>query len=178
MKILGHILTWVGFLAGAFLAVQQPDGIDLPRFLVAVAVGVVGVAMVRIALHRESRHEGKLVTNIAAVRSSLERVVADLGALERELESVDVYDLRHRVDACRPDLAEFAEARESIAHRFGLAAYGEVMSHFAAGERYLNRVWSASTDGYIDEAQEYVGRAGVQLGEALAALRRIAGEAA
>ena len=30
---------------------------------------------------------------------------------------------------------------------------------FAAGERYIHRVWSASVDGYIDEVLAYVPRA-------------------
>ncbi len=33
------------------------------------------------------------------------------------------------------------------------------MSAFAAGERYINRVWSASTDGYEDEVRRYLERA-------------------
>jgi hypothetical protein len=57
------------------------------------------------------------------------------------------------------DLDAFVQARESVAHRFGLQAYAEVMNPFAAGERYLNRVWSAAADGYLDEALEYIGRA-------------------
>ena len=36
-------------------------------------------------------------------------------------------------------------------HVFGMQNYADVMSNFAAGERYINRVWSASTDGYVDE---------------------------
>ena len=43
-----------------------------------------------------------------------------------------------------------------------LQAYAEVMNEFAAGERYLNRVWSASVDGYIDEIKTYMGKARVQ----------------
>jgi hypothetical protein len=178
MKILGHTLTWIGFLAGAFLAVEQAEGVDLPRFFLALGVGVAGVALVRFALYREASHEDKLVTDIATLRSSLEKVVADVAALDRAKETVDVYDLRYKIDDFRVDLNDFVEARESIAHRFGLAAYGEVMSHFAAAERYLNRVWSASTDGYVDEAREYIGRAGAQLAEAKEALLRIVGAAA
>ena len=30
---------------------------------------------------------------------------------------------------------------------------------FAAGERYLNRVWSSSIDGWIDEVRLYLGHA-------------------
>ena len=45
------------------------------------------------------------------------------------------------------------------------------MNYFATAERYLNRVWSASTDGYIDEIMEYMERSEQEFKEALAALR-------
>ena len=51
-------------------------------------------------------------------------------------------------------------------HVFGLQNYADVMSAFAAGERYINRVWSASTDGYIDEVRSYLDRATQQFREA------------
>jgi len=37
-------------------------------------------------------------------------------------------------------------------------SYADVMSHYAGGERYLNRVWSASADGYVDEVNTYLDR--------------------
>jgi len=40
------------------------------------------------------------------------------------------------------------------------------MSAFATGERYINRVWSASTDGYVDEVRSYLERALQQFREA------------
>jgi hypothetical protein len=68
----------------------------------------------------------------------------------------------------REDLNDFANARESMKHIFGLQNYADVMSAFAAGERYINRVWSASTDGYVDEVRSYLERATQQFREALA----------
>ena len=50
-------------------------------------------------------------------------------------------------------------------HVFGLQNYADVMSNFAAGERYINRVWSASTDGYEDEVRHYLQRARDQFRE-------------
>ena len=41
------------------------------------------------------------------------------------------------------------------------------MSSFAAGERYLNRVWSASADGYIDEVNTYIEKAREQFVDSL-----------
>jgi len=71
-------------------------------------------------------------------------------------------------------LNTFVEARESIAHTHSLNAYADVMSSFAAGERYLNRVWSASTDGYIDEVNAYLDKAQEQFVESLAKIRNLA----
>jgi len=56
----------------------------------------------------------------------------------------------------------------------GLQAYADVMSSFAAGERYLNRVWSASADGYIDEVNAYMEKAQAQFVESLAKIRDLA----
>ncbi len=50
-------------------------------------------------------------------------------------------------------------------HVFGIQNYADVMSNFAAGERYINRVWSASTDGYVDEVRMYLERARAQFTE-------------
>ena len=77
-----------------------------------------------------------------------------------------------RIDEKLPDhLEAFIESRKTIGHVHGLQAYGHVMNYFAAAERYLNRVWSASADGYIDEITEYMERSEQQFEEALAALR-------
>jgi hypothetical protein len=47
------------------------------------------------------------------------------------------------------------------------------MSCFAAGERYLNRVWSASADGYVDEVNAYLDKAQAQFAESLDKVRRL-----
>jgi hypothetical protein len=82
--------------------------------------------------------------------------------------------MRHRIDELFiDDIDKFVDARESIAHRYGLAAYGEVMGSFAAGERYLNRVWSASADGYIDEVNAYLEKTREQFVDSLEKIRRL-----
>ena len=48
------------------------------------------------------------------------------------------------------------------------------MSSFAAGERYINRVWSASADGYIEEAATYLKKAGAMFVDAQTQLSRAA----
>lgn len=96
---------------------------------------------------------------------NLVRKVADLDTRKHEIHT---YDMRHKLDELLvEDLDRFVNARESISHAYGLQAYADVMSHFAGGERYLNRVWSASADGYIDEVNAYLTKAHEQFEMAL-----------
>jgi hypothetical protein len=84
----------------------------------------------------------------------------NLGKINESGESLGVYALRHEIDQrLRDDLRRFADARESLIHLFGLQLYADLMSNFATGERYINRVWSASADGYDAEARDYLARA-------------------
>jgi hypothetical protein len=160
MKNLGYLMITLGFLAGSLTAVVDKEQIRWDHFALALILGVAGVACVRISDRRESLHEGKLASNMQAVETSLDRIVKNMTDLNAEKASINTYDVRHRIDELfTDDLNTFVEARKSIAHTHSLNAYADVMTSFAAGERYLNRVWSASTDGYIDEVNAYLDRA-------------------
>ncbi len=169
---MGYLLLTASFLVGAFLTVRHEEEVAAGAFAAALLLGFVGVVLVRMVLHRAARQEEHLTTSIQTLERNLAQVVEDVDRFEQEKASYDVYDLRHHIEATFADpLAAFADSRESLAHCFGLQAYAQVMSSFAAGERYLNRVWSASTDGYIDEAQTYIGKAAEQFRDALTILR-------
>jgi hypothetical protein len=79
------------------------------------------------------------------------------------------------------DLGRFAELREVLVSEFGLDHYAKIMTEFALAERTINRVWSASADGYVDEVRTSLARAGShvsaarqRLDEAIEAQRRSA----
>ncbi len=59
----------------------------------------------------------------------------------------------------RGALGGFVEDRQSIADRHGLARLARVMDRFAAGDRLVNRSWSAAADGYRGETSDCLGRA-------------------
>jgi hypothetical protein len=172
VKSLGFLLITAGFLAGAYFSVEQRSGVSAAPFLAALAVGVMGVVLVRVATHRERTHADTISANLGAIGSSLESVVEKVRDLDQNKDELDVYDLRHHIDEKFPDdLDAFVQARQSIIHSFGLQAYADVMNPFAAGERYLNRVWSASADGYIDEAHVYLAKAREQFEQTLEVYR-------
>ena len=172
MKALGYALITLGFLAGSYFSVVRPEGLPVAPYLISVVVGAVGVTAVQLATRQAARHVDRLAADMETLEASLARVVENVDRLDEEKGSIDVYDLKDRIDETFPhDLDLFVQARDSIIHRHGLQAYADVMNPFAAGERYLNRVWSTSTDGYIDEAHKYVTMAREQFDDALAVLR-------
>ena len=161
MKHLGFALITVGFLAGSLVVVLHAENtVDWRYFIPALLVGVTGVALARVAARQTARASETLADNIDSLNESIERIVSKITVLDGEKTDMNPYDVHLRIDELFPDdLNTFVEARESIGHVYGLQAYADVMNEFAAGERYLNRVWSASADGYIDEVHEYLTRA-------------------
>jgi len=174
MKKLGFLMITLGFLAAALASVVDKDEVRWDYFSGALAAGIAGIVLVRAGKRQENRAEGKLAANIQIIEASLGRIVENISHLNAEKQSINTYDVRHRIDElfCE-DMVTFVEARESIGQVFGLAAYADIMSHFASGERYLNRVWSASADGYIDEVAAYLDKAQLQFSEALEKVRHL-----
>ncbi len=160
MIMFGIILTAVAFLAGAFLTSLDPEQVRWALFVPCLLVGAVGVYLIKKSSLQHARSDETLANNRADIESSLDRVIAGLEELDAGKESIPPYQLRFEIDRrFRDDLDLFADARHSLTHIYGLQVYADIMSAFAAGERYLNRVWSASADGYVDEARAYISRA-------------------
>ena len=160
MRKMGFVLVIVGFLAGALASVMDQAVVRWGWFIPAVAVGFAGVVLVRLGQRREVRATERLVSNMQAIQESLRRIAHNMTQLDTEKQSIDAYDIRHHLEELfADDVSTFITARETIAHSYGLAAYADVMSCFAAGERYLNRAWCASADGYLDEIHQYLDKA-------------------
>ena len=160
MKIFALTLVFASFLAGSFISVLDPRLVDWNFLVPVLAGGLVGLWMFRKAEHAETRSGDRLAGNISTLENSLGNILENLEDLHERGDDLPVYEARFEIDRrFREDLNNFAEARESMIHVFGIQNYADVMSNFAAGERYINRVWSASTDGYIDEVRTYIERA-------------------
>jgi len=167
MKTLALLLVIASFLAGAFLSSLDPQAVNWSLMAPTLGVGLIGLWLHRRAAHGEMRAGHRLADNIQVLGSSLDNIRRNLDAVCARGDDLPVYEARFEIDRLfREDLSRFAEARESMIHVFGMQNYADVMSNFAAGERYINRVWSASTDGYVDEVRMYLERAREQFREA------------
>lgn len=167
MKRLGYLLIALGFLVGALTTVVQETGVVWSYFTLGLGVGVAGIVLVRLGERQRVQARSADVGGLADLTVTLDRITTNLQQLNAEKTSLDPYAIHtHIDDAFRSDLTRFMAEREQITHTYGLQAYADVMSPLAAGERYLNRAWSASTDGYVDEVHTYLDRAAVQFVEA------------
>jgi hypothetical protein len=163
MRILGHVLLWLGVLATSFVSVREATLIDWRWYGAAALVGLVGVVLLRVTAGASASETDKLNAGLEAMRVSLAAVrgqLSELAARPRDPVAYDVYGVKTVIDdQLAPHLATFADAREAMIPIFGIQGYADVMTHFAGGERLVNRAWSASADGYIDEVQVCVERA-------------------
>lgn len=174
MKKIGYILVWGCFLGASLVAVLKATEVNWAYFVPVLIGGFVGITLIRAGTKQQEQSSHRIEANIQTIHQSLDNVVQKVGKLNAEKMSINTYDMRHKIDEMvLDDIDNFVEARETIGHKYGLQHYADVMSHFAAGERYLNRVWSCSADGYIDEVYEYIDRSLVQFTEALEQLKKL-----
>ena len=166
MKNFGFLLLACGFLAGAYSTSLDVQAVDWTLFVAAALAATAGLVIVKRQKSAHARSDSVLELNRGELRESIANVVKDLGQIVND-ETATGAKLREAIDLrLRNDLRRFADARESMVHLFGLQTYADIMSSFAAGERYINRVWSASADGYDEEATAYLHKAEKQFAEA------------
>ncbi|GAB2713403.1 hypothetical protein [Halomonas garicola] len=168
MKNAAFILVILAFLGGAFLASLDENEVNWLLFTPTMLVGFVSALVYIKESNKAAIHSDTLKNNQTTMDTSLHNIVANLNALEGRKDKVPTYDMRFEIDHLfREDLRQFADARNSMKHLFGIQSFADIMSSFAAGERYINRIWSASTDGYVDEVLLYVSKANDQFKHAL-----------
>ena len=176
MKKIAHLLLAGGFLVGAYATALDTQNVNWNLFVVAAVAAIVGVVIAKRADRSMATSGTVLDTNRNELIESIGNIVRDLGEMTGGTVARDE-KLRDWIDQkLRPDLRRFVEARESMVHLYGLQTYADIMSEFAAGERYINRVWTSSADGYDDEAERYLGRAAAQFRDAQTRLARAAAD--
>ncbi|MBT8107148.1 MAG: hypothetical protein KJP17_02865 [Gammaproteobacteria bacterium] len=166
MKAIGFFLLTLGFLIGAFATALDVEHVNWPGFAIAAVGAIAGLVLVKRATAAHATSDEVLALNRGELNESISNIVKDLSTIRGDVAAKGPA-LREAIDLrLRNDLRRFADARESMVHLFGLQTYADIMSSFAAGERYINRVWSASADGYDEEAATYLEKAALQFADA------------
>jgi hypothetical protein len=177
MKGLGYLLLCVGFIGAAYSTALDVENVNWQLFAIMAIIAIAGVVLFKQQEKARAQSDTVLQNNRAELRESVDNLVNDLRDISAN-GALQGHALRERIDEkLRPDLIRFVDARESMVHLFGLQVYADIMSHFAAGERYINRVWSSSADGYDAEAATYLEKAAEQFQDAQRQLGEAAGGA-
>ena len=174
-RTVAFVLTTAGTV-GAAIGVAQTDPSsvgftstfqwNIPLTGVSLIVLLVGILVTRAAarVEREAGAEGG--ADLGMLRSAATDLANQVQAVEDDLDSLDVSALHHRIDAIAVGpSADFDENCRALADAFGMSAYARVMAIYAPAERTMNRAWSASADGYPEEACACVRRAAPVLRE-------------
>lgn len=172
----GQVLMWAGFLAAALVSTRQTAEIDWTAYAGTFAIGAMGVVILRATAKRSAEDQAAATVGLAALADSLNNIRDWLREQIRNRNSIGVYDIHRRIDE-EPvhDLRAFADGREAIIDACGLEVYAAVMSEFATAERTINRAWSASADGYVDEVWLCLERAESLMADAAATLEKARG---
>lgn len=166
-KNLSYILIGSGFLGAAFYASLDPIEMNWTPFVIALLISFTGLFMLKKIEHDHKKNPDILESNRAHIHESLDNILKNITELNSDKENIPTFEMRYSIDdKFRDDIDRFVLARESIKHIYSLQDYANIMTAFATGERYLNRVWSASADGYIDEVLTYTEKAMYQFQDA------------
>ena len=83
----------------------------------------------------------------------LKNVIPLMKELQTKINSLNTTQVCEEIDKILDGyILPFAEVRKNITNFFGMSIGSEILVTVAYGERMLNRVWSAASDGHLPEA--------------------------
>ena len=128
-------------------------------YFISAAIGISGIAFVRAGKKSAAGQGEKTEASLKQIKAHLADLVNNTEKLNNEIKNFKPRQILNYIEnQLQDDMRGFADGRDSITAEHGLQVFAEVMTQFAAGERAINRAWSASADGYIEEAATCVQR--------------------
>jgi hypothetical protein len=147
----------IGFIGMTYLSCLDLLEIRWSLYFIGFAFTGSGVILYKYDMRRKGDIEKDSNTHQELLIEILSHVISKLETLNIQKSKLSSEEICFKIDKdVHENLNRFVENRETISLRYGTKVYGEVMSLFSAGERYINRVWSASSDGYYDEMSTYL----------------------
>jgi hypothetical protein len=167
----GIIFIVVGIIGGVLAASRDP--IHGSLFFTSLSFALIGIVLRKLQEDIPGTDVAESVAQIERTRSDVDPLLAVLRELSEGLESKT------------PDRAAILKSIESLLLReipvlissaneleasLGKTRRAMIVSLISEGERYLNRTWSALSDGYENEAKNSLSTAREKIEEAQAGL--------
>lgn len=123
-----------------------------PMFAGGMALAIIALVWWRVDKARHRTEQANSADGDPFVM--LANLIAPAQQLVRDVDALDAHGVCRRVDALLDGyILPFAEVRQRVIDRLGMAKGAEILVTVAYGERMLNRVWSAAGDGHLTEAR-------------------------
>lgn len=131
--------------------------INWPWYLISAAICIAGICFLRVGKKTSAGSGEKTEANLKQIKAHLADLVVNTENLNSAIADYSPRQILNYIEEkLLDDFRGFADGRDSITAEHGLEVFANVMTQFAAGERAINRAWSASADGYIEEAKACV----------------------
>jgi len=167
VKKIGFLLLIGGFLVAAYLMTLDIVSVSWVMYSVAAFAAITAVVIIKRHERGTAKSAIVLSANRAELADSVQKIGSNLEDMTEKGDAITTVSLREVIDTrLRDDLRRFADAQETLIHLFGLQMYAALMRKFVAGERYVQRLWSASADGYDAKARTYLGKGTTQFRDA------------
>lgn len=117
-------------------------------------VGAVGAALWRYGVKQEAKAGLENVSDEENPFALLARLLPPARKLGDDLPLLNEDEVTKRIDELLDNyVLPLAVVRQKVIDRLGMKSGSEILVVLAYGERMLNRVWSAASDGHLPEAQ-------------------------
>jgi hypothetical protein len=167
VSIAGQALLWAGFLSGSLATVFSLENVDRPWatinwpwYVTSALICAVGIVVIRLSKKSNAAESVQSAAQFETLPRTIQQLrtkVADLKKTQDRLKPSEI--VKFIDDTLADELREFVDARQAIVTHAGLHSFADVMTQFSAGERAINRAWSAAADGYVDEVAICLDRA-------------------
>ncbi len=152
---------------GAALGVAQTDTqvqgwegkIQINYWLTGISLCsmIIGILLKRLVTKTSALTSLTQEGNKKIIHDAINNLSDRIKQIEQNLSTYNLDTLHEQLEeSISGPLSDFVDNRQYLADTFGISGYAAVMTPFAQGERYLNRAWSASADGYLDEAIHFL----------------------
>ena len=167
-------------LPGASERVGEWFAVGGVGWLVGLVLIVCGALLARMQQAEDNAGSGAGATGRldfeASIADARERIAAIRTLIADLAMDADAPKARDAIDRLTNEVLEpIVEARGQLISRHGLAGFAEYFGPYSAGERNVNRAWSALTDGHAVVARQALESADTAFASAEATFSRVDG---
>jgi hypothetical protein len=177
MRVTGSLLFIAGIIVALICAAKLPaieESWSDMHFLYGGGVALSLVGLLLFNLHHTSQHKcSSSKHTCSGGMALLQGLLVEMRHLGRDIDNLDGMKIATRITVLLDKyVLPFASVQQELLLMLGQNQCVKVLVTIAQSERLLNRMWSAASDGYVNEAIATYPKALAEIEEAYSVCRR------